>query len=136
MGEEGDSTTTLWKEGERITTHLFSGNKEVEKGCLTTRVGRSGFFLFFSKRDCEIVRTTVHRVSVVTYKDQNLSFGVLICVGPEQDRKGFHGFAPSEWTSMCVRGEKTSPSLEVCWIVALPAVIPIAVSGRKPASSL
>ena len=52
-----------------------------------------------SWRDAKIGRTTIHRVSVVSFEDQ-VSFGVLFCVGPEQDHKKASMVSP-QWVEQC-----------------------------------
>ena len=66
-----------------------------------------------------------HRVSVVSLDDQG-SFGVLFCVGPEQDLKRLPSVSGHVFRFVV----KTSPCLEVCCIVVPSAVARSAVSGR------
>ena len=80
-----------------------------------------------SRRVAKIVRATIHRFAVVSFQNQ-VSCGVLFCVGPEQDLKRLPWFCPRVWTIIWVL--KSSPGLEDCWIVYPPAVTPSAVRGR------
>ena len=59
---------------------------------------------------CEIVRTTNHRVSVVSFEDQG-SFGVLFCVGPEQ------GLERLPWLRPAYRATASPMIMRGSWLV-------------------